>query len=89
MSPAGRDALFDAVEEEFALRLPSADRDRMETVGQLVSYVAVHHPPPGESLSEEELLEHVAAVVGELLSREHGRSFALYDPEAPLPGGHE
>ena len=89
MSARGRDALFDAVEAEFALRIPPADRARLETVGQLVSYVAVHHPPPGESLSEEELREHVAAVVGELLSREHGRSFALHDPEAPLPDGHE
>ena len=86
MTAPERDALLDAVEAEFGLRIPAADRAGLETVGQLVSYVAVHHPPPGESLSEEELVEHVTAVLGELLSREHGRSYAQLDPDARLPG---
>ena len=86
MSLLDRDRLLDAVEEEFGLRTPAADRGGLETVGELVSYVALHHPPPGESLSGEELREYVAAVLGELLSREHGRSFAQLDPDTPLAG---
>jgi hypothetical protein len=85
--PEGRDRLFDAVEAEFDVRIPAADRAGLETVGQLVTYVAVHHPPPGETLTEDELRHHVAAVVGELLSREHGRSFAGLEEDSPLPGG--
>jgi hypothetical protein len=85
--PSERDRLLDAVEAEFDVRIPAADRAGLETVGQLVSYVAVRHPPPGESLTAEELRHHVAAVVGELLAREHGRSFAGYGDDAPLPGG--
>ena len=84
---AGRDRLLDAVEAEFDLRIPAADRAGLETVGALVSYVALHHPPPGESLTADELREHVAAVLGELLAREHGRSFAILDEDAPLPAG--
>ncbi len=87
MSAADRDRLFEAVEAEFGVRVPPEDRDALETVGQLVSYVAVRHPPPGESLTDEELRQYVAAVVGELLAREHGRSFADHDDDAPLPGG--
>ncbi len=85
--PAGRDRLLDAVEAEFDLRIPAADRAGLETVGALVSYVALHHPPPGESLTADELREHVVAVLGELLAREHGRSFANLDEGAPLPTG--
>ena len=84
---AGRDRLLDAVEAEFDVRIPPADRAGLETVGALVSYVALHHPPPGESLTADELREHVAAVLGELLAREHGRSFAILDEDAPLPAG--
>ena len=58
------------VEAEFDVRIPTADRAGLETVGALVSYVALHHPPPGESLTADELREHVAAVLGELLARE-------------------
>ena len=83
----GRGPLLDAVEAEFGIRIPPADRDRLETVGALVTYVALHHPPPGESLTADELREHVAAVVGELLAREHGASFAIHDEDAPLPTG--
>ena len=86
-APAERERLFDAVEAEFDVRIPAADRSGLETVGPLVSYVAVHHPPPGETLTEDELRHHVAAVVGELLSREHGRSFAALADDTPLPGG--
>jgi len=84
---AERARLFEAVEAEFGVRIPPADRGGLETVGQLVSYVAVRHPPPGESLTTDELRHHVAAVLGELLAREHGRSFAGYDDDARLPGG--
>ena len=84
---AGRDRLLDAVEAEFDLRIPPADRAGLETVGALVSYVALHHPPPGESLTADELRDHVAAVLGELLAREHGASFAVIDEAAPLPSG--
>jgi hypothetical protein len=83
----GRDRLLDAVEAEFDVRIPPADRAGLETVGALVSYVALHHPPPGESLTADELREHVAAVLGELLAREHGRSYAGLDDDAPLPVG--
>lgn len=82
-----RDRLLDAVEAEFDLRIPPADRVRLETMGGLVSYVALHHPPPGETLTADELREHVAAVLGELLAREHGSSFAVLDETAPLPTG--
>ena len=84
---AGRDRLLDAVEAEFDVRIPAADRPGLETVGALVSYVALHHPPPGESLTADELREHVAAVLGELLAREHGASYAVIDEVAPLPTG--
>lgn len=83
----GRDRLLDAVEAEFGVRIPAADRPTLETVGALVSYVALHHPPPGESLTADELRDHVAAVLGELLAREHGASFAILDEGAPLPAG--
>ena len=86
-SAGARDRLLDAVEAEFGVRIPAAHRPRLETVGQLVSYVAMHHPPPGESLTADELHHHVAAVVGELLTREHGRSCAGLEDETPLPGG--
>lgn len=86
MPSADLDALLDAVEEEFGVRIPPADRASLETVRQLVSYVAVRHPPPGESLSDEELREHVAAVLGELLARGHGAPFALHGEDVPLPG---
>ena len=82
-----RDRLLDAVEVEFGLRIPATDRRQLETVGALVSYVALHHPPPGESLTADELREHVGAVLGELLAREHGASFAVIDEDAPLPTG--
>ena len=82
-----RDRLLDAVEAEFGLRIPVADRAELETVGALVSYVALHHPPPGESLTADELREHVAAVLGEVLAREHGASYAVIDEDAPLPTG--
>lgn len=82
-----RDRLLDAVEAEFDLRIPAADRARLETMGGLVSYVALHHPPPGETLTVDELREHVAAVLGELLAREHGSSFGVLDEKAPLPTG--
>ena len=85
--PGGRDRLLDAVEVEFGLRIPPADRAGLETVGGLVSYVALHHPPPGESLTADELRDHVAAVLGEVLAREHGASFAVQDADAPLPAG--
>lgn len=84
--PAGRDRLLDAVEAEFDVRIPPIDRAGLETVGALVSYVALHHPPTGESLTADELRDHVAAVLGELLAREHGASFAVIDEAAPLPG---
>ena len=86
MTPRPRDRLLDAVEEEFGVAIPAADRDGLETVGALVSYVALRHPQPGESLTADELREHVAAVVGELLAREHGASFSNLDEAAPLPG---
>jgi hypothetical protein len=86
-APSARDRLFDAVEAEFGVRIPAADRAGLETVGALVSYVAVRHPPPGESLTADELRHHVAAVLGELLVREHGRSFVGHEDDAPLPGG--
>lgn len=82
-----RERLFAAVEVEFGVRVPPADRARLETVGDLVAYVALHHPPLGESLTDEELRDHVAAVVGELLAREHGIAFASQAPDAPLPRG--
>lgn len=81
-----RQRLLAAAEGEFGVRIPQADGARLETVGDLVSYVAVHHPPLGESMTAEELREHVAAVVGELLAREHGIAFASQEPDAPLPG---
>lgn len=84
---AGRDRLLDAVEAEFGVRIPAADRAGLETVGALVSYVALHHPPPGEALTADELREHVAAVLGEVLAREHGASYAVVDEGAPLPTG--
>lgn len=83
----GRDRLLDAVEAEFGIRIPVADRARLETVGGLVSYVALHHPPPGESLTADELRDHVRAVLGELLARELGASFAVQADDAPLPSG--
>ena len=87
MSIPSRSALFAAVEAEFGVTIPAADRAGLETVGQLVSYVSVRHPPPGESMDADELRQHVAAVLGELLAREHGRSFAGLGEEEPLPGG--
>ena len=81
-----RRRLLAAVEAEFGVRVPPADAARLETVGDLVSYVAMHHPPLGESLTAEELRDHVAAVIGELLAREHGIAFAGQEPDAPLPG---
>jgi hypothetical protein len=82
-----RSDLFAAVEAEFGVTIPATDRAGLETLGQLVSYVAVRHPPPGESMDADELRHHVAAVLGELLAREHGRSFAGLGEEEPLPGG--
>lgn len=86
-APDGRDRLLDAVETEFGVRIPPNDRAELETVGALVSYVALHHPPLGESLTNDELREHVAAVLGELLARELGASFAIQAEDAPLPTG--
>ncbi|HEU4629938.1 MAG TPA: hypothetical protein VFS08_09325 [Gemmatimonadaceae bacterium] len=81
-----RDRLFDAVAEEFAIELPAQDRGRLATVGDLTDYVVHHHPPPGESLSEAELRDHVEAVLGEVLARVCGRGYAVHDAAAPLPG---
>ena len=80
-----RDRLFDAVADEFAIDVPTAARPRLTTVGALTEYVVRHHPPPGESLTDAELREHVEAVLGEVLARVCGRGFAVHDAEAALP----
>ena len=87
MNSPTREQLFDAAEAEFGVTIPATDRAGLETLGQLVSYVAVRHPPPGESMDADELRHHVAAVLGELLARGHGHSFAGLGEEVPLPGG--
>lgn len=87
MTTSLRDRLFDAVAEEFGIAVPAAARADLATVGDLTDYVVRHHPPPGESLSDAELREHVEAVLGEVLARVCGRGFAVHDAGAPLPAG--
>jgi hypothetical protein len=80
--PDDIEELLENVEEEFGMVISDFSALSSSSPNELVEYIIRHMPPPGEMMGEDEQLEHVESVLGELMIRTFGIS--RYDADRPI-----
>jgi hypothetical protein len=74
--------LLENVEEEFGIVIPDPSALSTSSPNELVEYILRNMPAPGETVGEDEQLEYVESVLGELMIRTYGIS--RYDADLPI-----
>ena len=93
--PVDLSALITSVEDEFGVEIDNADaaevttprelaqyivEGRAEDPGPLARYIVENMPEPGEHMDEDERIEYVESVLGELIAQVLG--ITRYDEES-------
>jgi hypothetical protein len=78
----GVEDLLASVEEEFGVAISDYGRVSVMTPNELVEYLISRMPAPSESMGEDEQMEHIEAVLGELMARTVG--ITRYDADRPI-----
>jgi hypothetical protein len=78
----GVEELLENVEEEFGVVVPDHEAAAELSPNELVEFLIRAMPAPSESMSEDEQLEHIESVLGEVMVRSLG--ITRYDADMPI-----
>ena len=78
--PVDLSALITSVEDEFGVEINNADAAEVTTPRELAQYIVENMPEPGEHMDEDERIDYVESVLGELIAQVLG--ITRYDEES-------